>query len=95
MDLPENAANPSEMDDIYTFGQTPYIPADPLDPTIARFVQNICILLITGVKCTIIGGFILLKSIVFLFVPVPSKSIQNKVALVQLSYLTLDLEQNE
>lgn len=71
------------MDDIYTFGQKPYIPADPTDESITRFVQNIGILLFTAVKCTILGGFILLKSIVFLFVPVPSKNIQNKIALVQ------------
>lgn len=83
------------MDDIYTFGQKPYIPANPLETSIVRIVQNICLFLLTGVKCTILGGFIILKSIIFLFVPVPSKNIQNKVALVQLSYLALDLEQND
>lgn len=70
------------MDDIYTFGQKPYIPADPLQRSVLRSGKNVLLFLLTSVKCSVFGIFILLKSIVFLFIPLPTKDIQNQVALV-------------
>lgn len=72
-----------KMDDIYTFGMKHYVPAAPVERSIIRTLKNILFVLATSVKCTVFGVFLLIKSFVLLFVPLPTKNIQNQVALVR------------
>lgn len=71
------------MDDLYSFGKRKYIPADPINRSILRFVKNVLFVFLTTVKCTVFGVFILIKSLIFMVIPELDKDIQNQVALVR------------
>lgn len=71
------------MEDLYSFGEEKYIPADPIQRSILRFVKNVAIVVVTAVKCTVLGIFIIFKSLLFLIIPRFSKDIQYHVALVR------------
>lgn len=79
------------MEDIYTFGKKRYEPAVPLEASIISIVQNAVIVLATIVKCSVIGVWILVKSFVLMFIPRPSKNIQNQVAMVRVSYVAKEV----
>lgn len=70
------------MDDLYSFGKKKYIPADPIQRSATRTVKNVLFVLYLSVKCTVLGIFVIIKSIIFLVIPRFSKNIQNQVALV-------------
>lgn len=72
------------MEDIYTFGQKRYEPAVPLELSIITTVQDTFLVLATIIKCSVIGVWILVKSFAFIFIPMPSKNIQNQVAMVSM-----------
>lgn len=71
------------MDDLYSFGKTKYIPADPIQRSIFRTVANLLLVAHTVIKCTALGILLALKSLVFLVIPRSSKDIQHQVALVR------------
>lgn len=71
-----------KMDDLYSFGRSKYNPADPIQRSIFRYLKNVSLVLYTFVKCTFFGIFIILKSLLFVFIPRSWKDIQNQVALV-------------
>lgn len=71
------------MEDLYSFGKKKYIPANPIQRSLLRFVKNVAIVAVTAVKCAFLGILIIFKSILFLIVPRFSKDIQYHVALVR------------
>lgn len=71
------------MEDIYTFGKKRYEPAKPLEVSFTSTVQDVATVLAAIVKCSVIGLWILVKSLVFTFLPTPAKDIQNQVAMVR------------
>lgn len=73
------------MDDLYSFGKAKYIPADPLQRSVFPIIKNVLLVLFSTVKCTFFGIFIILKSLLFSFIPRFPKNIQNQVALVRCS----------
>lgn len=83
------------MEDLYSFGKTKYIPADPLQRSVFSFVKNVVIVLFATVKCTVLGIFIIAKSLLLLFVPSFPKDIQNQVALVRNLTVLYDCFANE
>lgn len=70
------------MEDLYTFGKTKYVPADPIEHSVSRFVKNVLLVLYTTAKCTFLGILVIVKSLVFLIIPRSEKDIQFQVALV-------------
>lgn len=72
-----------EMDDLYSFGRSKYNPADPIQRSIFQYLKNVSLVLYAFVKCTFFGIFIILKSLLFVFIPRFPKDIQNQVALVR------------
>ncbi|XP_055322844.1 17-beta-hydroxysteroid dehydrogenase 13-like [Sitodiplosis mosellana] len=70
------------MDDLYSFGKYRYIPAEPLKRSIFRTAKNLLLVLFATVKCTVLGVFILIKSLILFIIPRFSKDIQNQVALI-------------
>lgn len=81
-----STVNLCKMDDLYSFGNIRYIPADPIKRSIFRTVKNVLHVLFAVVKCTVLGIFIIIKAIVLLVIPSSSKDIQNQVALVRTCY---------
>lgn len=75
------------MDDLYSFGASKYIPAEPLQQSVFGVLKNVAIVLFATAKCTFLGIFIILKSLLFVFIPRFSKDIQNQVALVRYSII--------
>lgn len=73
----------ARMDDIYLFGRKKYVPAEPVDKSVLRTLKNIFFVLISSVKCAVIGIFIIFKSLLFMVIPSTTKDIQNSVALVR------------
>lgn len=71
------------MDDLYSFGKTKYVRADPIQRSLFRFTANILLVLYTVLKCTILGILLALKALMFLVIPQSSKDIQYQVALVR------------
>lgn len=74
------------MDDLYSFGKKKYVPADPLQRSPIKFVKNVLLVLYATVKCTVLGVFIIIKSILLFIIPRFDKDIQNQVALVRTVY---------
>lgn len=74
-----------KMENLYTFGRETYIPADELQRTYLHFVKNILIIVVTAVKCTVLGTFITIVSLLQFILPCRSKDIKNQVALVRYS----------
>ncbi|XP_031626039.1 17-beta-hydroxysteroid dehydrogenase 13-like [Contarinia nasturtii] len=70
------------MDDLYSFGKTKYIPADPINRSIFRIVKNVLLVFFAALKCTVLGVFIIIKAIILFVIPKFAKDIQNQVALV-------------
>lgn len=70
------------MDDLYSFGKIKYIPADPIQRSIFRYVANVLLVSYTVIKCTVLGILLALKALVLLVIPQSSKDIQHQVALV-------------
>lgn len=71
------------MDDLYSFGKTKYVAADPLPRSSSRLVVNVLSVWYAVIKCTVLGILLTIKS--FLFndsKQKSSKSIQHQVALV-------------
>lgn len=71
------------MDDLYSFGKKTYIPADPIQRSALKFVKNVLLVLYASVKCTVLGVFITIKSLLLFVIPHFDKDIQNQVALVR------------
>lgn len=71
------------MDDLYSFGKKAYVPADPIQRSAIKLVKNVLIVLYATVKCTVLGVFVLIKSLLLIIVPRFDKDIQNQVALVR------------
>lgn len=70
------------MDDLYSFGNTKYVRADPIQRSIFRIVANVLLVSYTLLKCTVLGILLALKSLVFVIIPQSSKDVQYQVALV-------------
>lgn len=71
------------MDDLYSFGKTKYVPADPIKRSIFRSVKNVLLVLFAALKCTILGIFIIIKAVILFVIPKFPKDIQYQVALVR------------
>lgn len=72
------------MDDLYSFGKTKYVRADPIQRSIFRFVANVLLVSYTLLKCIVLGILLALKSLVFVIIPQFSKDVQYQVALVRI-----------
>lgn len=70
------------MEDIYTFSRRKYEAAQFPEPSLLKTTENLAKTVLAILRLTILGSFILIKSLVFLFLPTPCKSIQDQVALV-------------
>lgn len=68
------------MDDLHTFGKETYIAADGIQRSHYQTIKNVVILVVTAVKCTVLGIFITSKSLLQTY---SKKDIQNQVALVR------------
>lgn len=79
------------MDNLYTFGKEKYVEADELKRSDLRTIINIIKLVATAVKCTILGIFIIIKSLVWSNLPFTAKDIQYQVALVRYSVFSISI----
>lgn len=71
------------MDDLYSFGKTKYVAADPLPHSSVRLVSNVLSIWYAVIKCTILGILLTIKSLLFdKSTKKFKKNIQNQVALV-------------
>lgn len=70
------------MDDLYSFGKTKYVRADPIQRSIFRIVANVLLVSYTLLKCTVLGILLALKSLLFVILPKFPKDVQYQVALV-------------
>lgn len=72
------------MDDLYSFGKTKYVPADPMERSSFRLVTNVLWVWYTVIKCTVLGILLTINSLLFAAVSTKKskKNIQHKVALV-------------
>lgn len=86
LDTQNGGAN---MENLHTF--TKYISGDELQRSNFGIIKNIIILVATAVKCTILGIYITIKSILRYILPFSSKDIQYQVALVRFSELSFNL----
>lgn len=78
------------MDDLYSFGKTKYIPAEPLPRSNFRLVTNVLSVWYLVVKCTVLGILLTIKKLLFDVSPrKSSKNIQHQVALVGISIKTI------
>lgn len=71
------------MENLYTFGKEKYIPADELHRTYFQTIKNITTLVLTAVKCTILGIFVTIKSLLQSILPFRPKDVRDQVALVR------------
>lgn len=70
------------MDNLYSFGKTKYIAANPIQRSIFRSAANSLLIVYTVMKCIVLGLLLALKTLVFVVIPQSSKDIQHQVALL-------------
>lgn len=71
------------QDELHTFGKEKYVAAVKIQRSYSLTIKNILILVTTVVKCTILGIFITIKSLLRINSPGSKKDIRNQVALVR------------
>lgn len=74
------------MDDIYTYAQREYLPAEPMPLPKVTVLRNAAIIIETILKALVFGAFIILKRLVYMFIPDAEKNIQDKVAVVSVKH---------
>lgn len=76
-------ASMDDLDDLHTFCKEKYVAADGIQRSYCLTIKNIVILATAAVKCTILGIFITIKSLLRSSSLGSKKDIRNQVALVR------------